>query len=53
MRYKSRNKIYRDYDMIINCIEIGEVKYTNNKVYMYKGLEELLKCIYFVKDKNY
>lgn len=37
----------------INCIEIGEVKYTNNKAYMYKGLEELLEYIYLVRDRNY
>lgn len=36
----------------IDYIEIGEVKYTNEKTYMYQGLEELLEYIYFIKDRD-
>lgn len=32
-------------------ISIGEIKYTNNIQYMYKGLEELLGYIYLIRDK--
>lgn len=34
-------------------IEIGEVKYTNDKIYMYQGLEELLEYIYLIKGRDY
>lgn len=33
-------------------ITIGEVKYTINKNYVIKGLEELLEYIYFIKERN-
>lgn len=33
-------------------ISIGEIKYTNNRDYMYTGLDELLDYIYLIKDKN-
>lgn len=44
-------RINKENDLI-DYIEIGEAKYTNNKSYMYKGLEELLEYIYFIKDKE-
>lgn len=39
-------------DENIEGIVIGEIKYTNNKTYMYQGLEELLEYIYFLKDRD-
>lgn len=45
-------KIHKESETI-PYIEIGEVKYTNDRVYMYRGLEELLEYIYFVKDRDY
>lgn len=37
----------------IAYIEIREVKYTNNKIYIYQGLEELFEYIYHIKDRDY
>ena len=33
-------------------ISIGEIKYTNDRNYMYTGLEELLEYMYLIKNKN-
>lgn len=44
-------KINKNNDKIEE-IEIGEVKYTNNRSYMYKGLEELLEYKHFIKYQN-
>ncbi len=33
-------------------ISIGEVKYTNDRKYMYRGMEELLEYMYLVKDRE-
>lgn len=43
------NKLIKNVDKII----LGEIKYTNNEEYMFKGLEELLEYIYFIKDKKF
>ena len=45
-------EIFDKYNNQLLKVIIGEVKYTTDKNYSIKGLEELLQYIYFVKERN-
>ena len=45
-------EIFDKYNNQLLKVIIGEVKYTTDKNYSIKGLEELLEYIYFVKERN-